>query len=137
MKYMLDTNMCIYIIKKHPADVLKKFMNIKIGDVCLSSITLAELMYGVQKSHHQQKNNMALQEFISPLDIVSFDDEAAIHYGQIRAFLEKKGSPIGPLDLMIAAHAQSLNSILVTNNKKEFARVPHLKIEDWAHLKEK
>jgi tRNA(fMet)-specific endonuclease VapC len=133
MKYMLDTNMCIYIIKKHPANVLKKFTVLDVGDVCISSITLAELMYGVHKSHHPQKNKAALEEFTSPLEIVSFDEETASHYGHIRASLEKKGIPIGPLDMMIAAHAQCLGSILVTNNKKEFSRIPHLKIEDWVH----
>jgi tRNA(fMet)-specific endonuclease VapC len=133
MKYMLDTHMCIYIIKRHPANVLKKFTVLDVGDVCISSITLAELMYGVQKSHHQQKNKTALEEFTSPLEVMPFDEEAAAHYGHIRASLEKKGLPIGSLDMMIAAHAQCLGSILVTNNKKEFSRVPHLKIEDWVH----
>lgn len=133
MKYMLDTNMCIYIIKRHPENVLKKFTALDVGDVGISSITLAELMYGVQKSHHQQKNKAALEEFTSPLEIMPFNEETATHYGNIRAFLEKKGTPIGSLDMMIAAHAQCLGSILVTNNKKEFSRVPNLKIEDWAH----
>lgn len=131
MKYMLDTNICIYIIKKQPENVLKKFEKLNIGDVCISSMTLAELMYGVEKSHHIQKNKTALQEFTLPLEIVSFDEKAASHYGHIRAYLQKEGTLIGPLDLLIAAHAQSLNLILVTNNKKEFARVPRLKIEDW------
>jgi tRNA(fMet)-specific endonuclease VapC len=133
MKYMLDTNICIYIIKKHPENVLKKFKGFGIGDITLSSITLAELMYGVHKSHHQHKNKMALEEFISPLEIMPFDDEVADYYGKIRTYLEKEGTPIGSLDTMIAAHAQCLNLILVTNNKKEFSRVPHLKIEDWSH----
>lgn len=131
MKYMLDTNICIYIIKKHPEQVLNKLITLTMDDVCISSVTLAELMYGVQKSQHQQKNIAALEEFLSPFEIMFFDDEAAITYGNIRAFLEKTGIPIGSLDLMIAAHAQSLNSILVTNNTKEFSRVPNLKIEDW------
>jgi tRNA(fMet)-specific endonuclease VapC len=131
MKYMLDTNMCIYIIKKHPSHVLNKLMALTMDDVCISSVTLAELMYGVQKSQHQQKNKAALEEFVSPFEIMPFDDTAATLYGDIRVYLEKKGMPIGPLDLMIASHAQSLNSILVTNNTKEFSRVPNLKIEDW------
>lgn len=133
MKYMLDSNMCIYIIKKHPESVLKKFTKLEIGEVCISSITLAELMYGVQKSHHQQKNKAALDEFTSPLEIMPFNEEAATHYGHVRAYLENKGTPIGALDMMIAAHVQCLGSILVTNNKKEFYRVPNLKIEDWVH----
>ena len=134
MKYMLDTNMCIYIIKKHPENVLKKFKTFNVGDIYISSITLAELMYGVHKSHHQQKNKTALAEFTSPLEIMPFDGDAAKHYGEIRAYLEKNGTPIGSLDMMIAAHAQCLNLILVTNNKKEFSRIPHLKIEDWVHI---
>ena len=133
MKYMLDTNMCIYIIKKHPEKVFKKFTKLDVGDVCISSITLAELMYGVQKSHHHQQNKVALAEFTSPLEVMSFDEEAAAHYGHIRAYLEKKGIPIGSLDMMISAHAKCIDSILVTNNKKEFSRIPHLKIENWVH----
>ncbi len=131
MRYMLDTNICIYVIKKHTEIVLKKLTTFDVSDICLSSITLAELMYGVQKSHHQQKNQTALDEFVSPLEIMSFDETAATHYGQIRTYLEKKGTPIGALDMMIAAHAQCLNVILVTNNTKEFARIPNLKLENW------
>ncbi len=133
MKYMLDTNTCIYIIKQHPPSVLKKLMSLKVGDISISSITLAELEYGVQKSQHQQKNKIALQEFASPFEIVTFNEEAATCYGYIRNDLEKKGMIIGPLDMMIAAHAQALNLVLVTNNKKEFSRITNLKIEDWVH----
>ena len=131
MKYMLDTNMCIYIIKRHPERVLKKVITLPVGDVCISSITLAELMYGVHKSQHQKKNETALSEFISPLDIMPFDEGVTHHYGRIRAYLENKGIPIRPLDMMIAAHAQWLGSTLITNNSKEFIRVPDLSIEDW------
>jgi tRNA(fMet)-specific endonuclease VapC len=131
MKYMLDTNTCIYIIKKHPERVLKKLLKLRVGDVCISSITLSELMYGVQKSHYQQKNKEALEEFASPFEIMPFDEEAAEHYGDIRAYLEKKGAPIGALDMLIGAHARCLGLILVTNNQKEFSRVPHLKTDDW------
>ena len=131
MKYMLDTNICIYLIKQHPEKVLKKFITLPIGDVCISSITLAELIYGVHKSQYQKKNQAALNEFLSPLDIMPFDEAVAEHYGQIRTYLEKEGMPIRPLDMMIAAHAQCLGSILVTNNKKKFVRVPDLTIEDW------
>lgn len=133
MIYILDTNICIYIIKKQPEKVLKKFKSFAIGDICISSVTLAELMYGVEKSQRQQKNKDALEEFTLPLEILAFDSDAASNYGHIRAFLERKGTPIGPLDLMIAAHAQALNAILVTNNKKEFERIPELRIEDWVH----
>ena len=133
MRYMLDTNTCIYIIKKHPANVIKKIQTLALGDICLSSLTLAELKYGVEKSQHKQQNKSALEEFTLPLEIMSFDEKATYHYGHVRAYLEKKGTPIGALDLIIAAHALSLNLILVTNNRKEFQRVPQLKVEDWVH----
>lgn len=129
---MLDTNICIYIIKKNPERVLAHFKSLKLGDLCISSVTLAELWYGVEKSQHHQKNKAALEEFILPLEIMNFNEEAASHYGLIRTYLEKKGSPIGPLDLMIAAHAQATHSILVTNNSKEFSRIPNLEVENWA-----
>lgn len=132
MKYMLDTNICIYIIKKNPHHVLKKFKDFEIGDICISSITFSELMYGVKKSAYPQKNEEALFEFASPLEIVSFDAGVADYYGEIRTYLEKKGTPVGALDLMIAAHALYNHTILVTNNEKEFLRVPNLKIENWA-----
>lgn len=133
MKYMLDTNICIYIIKKQPEVVFKKFKSLEPGDICLSSVTLAELSYGVDKSKHPQKNREALAEFTLPLDIASFDSEAAHCYGHIRTVLEKKRIPIGALDLMIAAHAQSLKITLVTNNLREFTRVPNLRVVDWVN----
>lgn len=133
MKYILDTNICIYIIRTHPENVLKKFKSFNPDDICISSVTLAELMYGVHKSHYYQKNKIALEGFTAPLDVAPFDGDAANHYGEIRAYLEKKGTPIDPLDMMIAAQARSMDLILVTNNKKEFSRVPHLIIEDWVH----
>ncbi len=131
MKYMLDTNIYIYIINKKPRHVLNKFKTILPGDVLISSVTLAELSYGVEKSLHQEQNRAALEEFIIPLEVAPFDDAAAHCYGVLRTHLEKKGNRIGPLDLMIASHAQSLEVTLVTNNVKEFLRVPKLKIEDW------
>lgn len=129
--FMLDTNICIYIIKKQPANVLKKFSSLHLTDVCISSVTFAELMFGVAKSQHPQKNKTALEEFVLPMEIMPFDDEAARYYGHLRTYLEKKGIPIGPMDLMIAAHAQSTCSVLVTNNEKEFTRIPELKVENW------
>jgi len=132
MKFMLDTNICIYLIKKHPANVLKKLESQLIQNVCISSITLAELMFGVEKSLHKEKNKAALNEFILPLEIVDFDYNAANHYGEIRAYLEAKGKLIGSLDLMIAAHARSLGLTLITNNEKEFSRVQYLKIDNWS-----
>ncbi len=131
MRVMLDTNICIYIIKQKPETVLKKFHHLKVGDVYLSSVTYAELCFGVEKSHHPVKNKMALDAFTAPLEIVPFDDAAAKEYGHLRAWLEKQGRPIGSLDMMIAAHALSMNLPLATNNTKEFKRVPHLKLQDW------
>lgn len=132
LKYLLDTNICIYIIKESPTRLIQKFKSLNLGEVGISSITLAELRFGVAKSLHKHKNHQALNEFILPLEILPFDGNAADCYGEIRASLQKKGTPIGALDMMIAAHTLSLNAILVTNNVKEFKRVNHLKIENWA-----
>ena len=132
MKLLLDTNICIYIIKQQPVSVLKRFLEYQIGDIGISSITLSELRYGVAKSTHREKNAMALDEFIIPLEVVSFDEEAARAYGDIRAFLEKAGKPIGAMDMLIAAHALSLAIPLVTNNAHEFARIPSLQVLHWA-----
>lgn len=131
MKLMLDTNICIYIIKQQPVAVLKRFLEYQIGDIGISSITLTELRYGVAKSTHKEKNTKALDEFITPLEVVSFDEEAARIYGDIRAALEKTGTPIGSMDMLIAAHAVSLGIPLVTNNSREFVRIPTLNIIDW------
>jgi tRNA(fMet)-specific endonuclease VapC len=131
MDYLLDTNICIYIIKKHPIKVLKKFEGYSLGTIAVSAITLAELYYGIMKSSNPDKNREALDKFLTPLEIVDFDFFAGLEYGKIRAELEKKGTPIGPLDTLIAAHAKSLNLVLVTNNEKEFQRISDLKIENW------
>jgi len=105
MKYLLDTNICIYLIKQNPAKVLKHFKSHAIGDIGISSITLAELRYGVSKSQHIEKNQQALNEFILPLEIADFDEKAAQEYGAIRAELERAGKPIGSMDMLIGAHA--------------------------------
>ena len=131
MDYLLDTNICIYIIKKKPAEVFDKFKNLTIGDVGISSITLAELQYGIEKSSSPSKNREALEKFLTPIEIVDYGYEAAGEYGIIRAELESKGTPIGPLDTLIASHAKSLELVLVTNNVKEFERVEGLRIENW------
>jgi tRNA(fMet)-specific endonuclease VapC len=131
MKLMLDTNICIYIIKQQPPAVLKRFLEYQVGDIGISSITLSELRYGVAKSKHREKNAKALDEFIIPLDIASFDEEAALAYGDIRTTLEKSGTSIGAMDMLIAAHASSMGVTLVTNNTGEFSRIPTLKIVDW------
>jgi tRNA(fMet)-specific endonuclease VapC len=132
MKYLLDTNICIYIIKNKPAQVYEKFLTLEFGSVGISSITLAELNYGVEKSMQIEKNKVALLKFLTPIEIADFNFEASIEYGKIRSDLEKKGTPIGSLDLLIAAHALSLKITLVTNNENEFSRVTGLKIENWA-----
>lgn len=133
MKYLLDTNICIFIINKRPEKVLEKLCALDPAEVAISSITLAELRYGVAKSKHQQQNSAALDEFLLPLTVVNYAAEAALHYGDIRAQLEKQGKLIGPLDLLIASHARCLKLTLVSNNIQEFKRVPHLKVVDWVH----
>jgi tRNA(fMet)-specific endonuclease VapC len=132
MKYMLDTNICIYAIKQKPEKVFRKLQKINPEDVCISSVTYAELMYGVEKSAAVEKNRVALSLLLANIEIKSFDVNAADEYGKIRADLEKKGTPIGPLDMMIAAHAKSLGVKIVTNNVSEFARVKGLKVDNWA-----
>ena len=128
---LLDTNICIYIIKRKPEEVLQKFQCYHPGDIGISSITLAELQYGVAKSQAQQRNSEALSEFLIPFEILPFGDSASQAYGVIHSMLERHGQVIGAMDLLIAAHAISLDSVLVTNNCKEFDRVPGLKIENW------
>ena len=132
MKLMLDTNICIYLIKEHPASVLDRFAAHPVGDIGVSVITLAELEYGVAKSSRPARNRAALEQFVSPLEIAPFDRRATAAYGRLRTILERKGQPIGSMDLLIAAHAASLDVRLVTHNVKEFGKVPGLHIEDWA-----
>lgn len=129
MRYMLDTNICIYAIKNKPEQVFIRLREHNPQELCISSVTYAELVHGVEKSKAIEKNRVAL--LLANIDIVSFDSLAAQSYGKIRADLEKAGTPIGPLDMMIAGHAKSLNYIVVTNNTKEFERVKGLKLENW------
>lgn len=131
MKYMLDTNICIYIIKKKPPQALKNFVACDSSDMCISSVTLAELEFGICKSSNPTKNRLALTIFLAGIKILPFDAAAAIEYGDIRAALERRGTPIGANDLLIAAHARSLRLTLVTNNIKEFERVDNLQVENW------
>jgi tRNA(fMet)-specific endonuclease VapC len=131
VKVLLDTNICIYIIKQQPPAVLERFAGFAVGDVGISVVTLAELEYGVSKSRDVKRNRHALEQFIEPLEVVRFDRDAAVIYGTIRVALEQKGQPIGSMDLLIAAHARSLDVCLVTNNESEFKRVPGLRIENW------
>lgn len=131
MPYLLDTNICIYIIKRKPVSVLQKFNAISSEEVGISAITVAELEYGIEKSQHKEQNRLALHKFLSPFTILSFNYHAAVEYGVIRATLEAKGQSIGPLDTLIAAHAKSLSWTLVTNNEQEFNRVDGVRVENW------
>jgi len=132
MRVMLDTDMCIYLIKKRPAQVERRFREHEPFEIGISTITLAELEFGIAKSSRPEQNRDALLGFLAPLEIAAFGDRAAFHYGEIRATLEKKGNPIGSMDLMIASHARSLSVPLITNNIREFKKVPGLKVENWA-----
>ena len=132
IKYLLDTNICIYIMNRRPKDIIHKFMRFDIGEIGVSAITVSELHYGISKSENQTLNTKLVEEFLAPLEIISYDENAADTYGDIRCRLEESGQIIGPLDLLIAAHALSRKLILITNNDKEFKRVKYLKVENWA-----
>ena len=131
MGYLLDTNICIYIIKRKPQAAIERLRQIPFNELYISAITIAELEYGIRKSSFPDKNQSALNEFLTPFSLLDFDRSATIEYGIIRSELEKKGIPIGPLDMLIAAHAKSLNFTLVTNNEREFSKVNGLHVENW------
>lgn len=131
MKLMLDTNICIYIIKRRPPAVLERFKQYEIGDIAISAITLSELRYGVAKSREREGNAVALDQFVTPLEILPYDEVAAQAYGTIRATLEQAGTPIGAMNLLIASHAVSQRLPLVTNNTREFSRVQGLVLQNW------
>lgn len=131
MRYLLDTNICIYLIKKRPTEVLERFRQHPPKDVAISTITLFELQYGIEKSQYRQRSEDALAKFLLPLDLVDLDHSAAIEAASIRAQLEKNGMPIGPYDLLIAGVARSQGMTLVTNNTREFERITELRLENW------
>ena len=131
MKYLVDTNICIYIMNKRPVEVIQKFKQFDVGDVGISTITVSELQYGVAKSSNRKENQRRLEQFLAPLEILLYDEMAAEAYGDIRYNLGKYGQLIGPLDVLIAAHALSLKLILVTNNDREFKRIKNLRVENW------
>ena len=133
MTYMLDTNICIYAMKNKPEKVLRRLKKELHNGICLSSITLAELEYGMRHSSNPAKNEQALLRFLAPFSILPFSSAAASEYGAIRAYLQSQGTPIGPLEMLIAGHARAERAILVTNNVREFERVPDLTLENWAH----
>ena len=132
MRYMLDTNICIYAIKHKPEQVFTRLQEHDPEEICISSVTFAELVHGVEKSKAVERNRIALAMLLANIEIMSFDSAAAECYGKIRAKLEIDGNPIGPLDMMIAGHAQSLGYTVVTNNTREFKRVVGLQLENWA-----
>jgi tRNA(fMet)-specific endonuclease VapC len=129
--YLLDTNTCIYLIKRQPPQVLQRFQRLAPSRVGISTITLSELDFGVEKSRRREQNQLALIQFLAPLEILPFDDLAAAAYGKIRNYLEQKGRVIGSMDMLIAAQALALRAVLITNNEKEFRRVPGLIMENW------
>ena len=132
MRYMLDTNICIFLIRKKSNRALKKLLQHEPEEICISAVTYAELVHGVEKSKAIERNRVLLTQLLSNIEIMNLDDKAAEEYGNIRTNLEEKGFPIGPLDTMIAGHARSLGYILVTNITKEFNRVENLVVEDWS-----
>jgi tRNA(fMet)-specific endonuclease VapC len=131
VKYLLDTNTCIYIINRKPPSAVSQIRSKNPDDIAISTITVAELQYGVNRSQHADRNRIALLEFLVPFNIIDFNQSAAAFYGIIRASLEAKGTPIGPMDLLLAAQALSEKLVLITNNEKEFRRVDELQIENW------
>jgi len=128
--YMLDTNICIYVMKIYPPAVREKF-NALAEALCISSITLGELHYGAEKSGRRAPNLTAIEQFVARLEVLPFGDRAAAHYGQVRAELERAGTPCGPHDMQIGGHARSEGLIIVTNNMREFARMPGVRAENW------
>lgn len=131
MIYLLDTNICIYVIRRRPAHVFERFRKEGPERIGISSISVCELRFGMEKSQRIEENLVALDEFLYPLSLYDFGVLGARVYGKLRANLERQGTPIGSLDTLIAAHALSLGATLVTNNTREFERVPELKLEDW------
>lgn len=131
LKYMLDTNICIFTVKNRPAHMREVF-NQHHGQMCISAVSLMELIYGAEKSASPERNLAVIEGFAARLDVLPYDEIAASHTGQLRAELAKSGTPIGPYDQMIAGHARSRGLIIVTNNRREFDRVPGLRVEDWA-----
>lgn len=130
LTYMLDTNICIYVMKTYPSALLGKF-NELAEQLCISSITLSELHYGAEKSARRAASLRAIEHFVARLEMLTFGDRAAAHYGQVRAELERAGTPCGPHDMQIGGHARSEGLIVVTNNMREFARMPGLRAENW------
>jgi|SRR6056297_2764462 len=132
LKFMLDTNIIIYIMKNRPKQVKDRF-KLHNGQMCISSVTLGELVFGAEHSQQTDRNLADIEEMTARIDVLPFEDNAAYHFGRIRSDLYRMGRPIGPYDMMIAGHARASAMILVTNNVKEFERVPGLQVENWVH----
>ena len=130
LAYMLDTNICIYVMKNYPQDLREKF-NALAEQLCISSITLGELHYGAEKSVRRADNLTVIEHFVTRLDVLPFDAKAAVHYGQVRAELERAGTPCGPHDMQIGGHARSQGLIVVTNDAREFSRMKGIRVENW------
>jgi tRNA(fMet)-specific endonuclease VapC len=130
LTYMLDTNICIYVMKNYPLDLREKF-NSLAEQLCISSITLGELHYGARKSARRVENLTAIEHFVARLEVLTFESKAAAHYGQVRAELERAGTPCGSHDMQIGGHARSEGLIIVTNNTREFSRMPGIRVENW------
>ena len=133
MKFLIDTNICIYLMNNRSPELIQKFKDTEIGQIGISSITISELYSGLSKSKNQEFNLKRLEEFLVPFEILAYDAIASKYYGEIRYDLEKRGEVIGPLDLLIAAHALSRNLVLITNNEKEFRGIKLLKVENWTN----
>ena len=130
LQYMLDTSICIYVIKNYPPELRARF-DLLAEQLCMSSITLAELLYGAEKSARRLENLQAVEQFSARLEVLAFSPKAAVHFGQIRADVERLGKPLGPLDMLIGAHARAEGLIIVTNNVREFQRLPGVRVENW------
>lgn len=130
-KILLNTDTCIYIISHKPLHVKSRFERYDIGDIAISSMTLSELVFGIEKSKYKEQNAKALQNFLIPLEVLNFGYKQSLVYGKLRAKLEKSKNLIGSMDMLIASHALSLDMVLVTNNERDFKKVPNLKIENW------
>ena len=133
MKFLIDTNICIYLMNNRSPELIQKFKDTVIGQIGISSITISELYSGLSKSKNQEFNLKRLEEFLVPFEILAYDAIASKYYGEIRYDLENRGEVIGPLDLLIAAHALSRNLVLITNNEKESQRIKLLKVENWTN----
>ena len=130
--YMLDTDTCSYIIRERPIGVLERFRKLAMEQICISTVTYAELLYGVERSSSKRVNRPIIDDFVRHLNVIEWDNAAAEQYGKIRADLEARGQPVGAMDMMIAAHAKSIKAVLVTNNQKHFTKVKGLKVDNWA-----